>query len=479
MSLRAFAAISLAASLHAEIAPPDRDRMLEAMNTRASHFGEISRQIWEFAELGYKEQRSSTLLRTELQKAGFRIQDNIGGMPTAFTAEWGSGKPVIGILGEYDALPGLSQDIAPERKPLINGGSGHGCGHNLFGTASAFAAIAVKQWMEEKKIPGTLRFYGSPAEEGGGGKIYMIRAGAFRDVDAVLDWHPGSANSTGLGSSLANISGKFRFYGKAAHAAANPQLGRSALDALLLMSHGVELLREHVPTTTRIHYIITKGGAAPNVVPDFTEGYFYARSPSMPVLDNVWERIVKCGQAGALATETRLEAELVNSVYNKLPNEPISRVFHKHMQTLGGVQYNQEERLFAETLRKSFQPDEGAELGSEARVLPFEAERASPGSTDVSDVSWVVPTASFRTATFVPGAPGHSWQNVACAGSSIGRKGMVLAAKILALSAADLFTTPQALVDARKDFDKRRAGHEYRSRVPADQKPPLNYRDTP
>jgi len=479
MGFRVLLFMGLAAVLRAEIATADRQRMIEEMNARAAHFGEISRQIWEFAELGYKEQRSATLLRNELQKAGFRIQDNIGGMPTAFTAEWGSGKPVIGILGEYDALPGLSQENLPERRPLVNGGSGHGCGHNLFGTASAFAAIAVKQWMEEKKIPGTLRFYGSPAEEGGGGKIYMIRAGVFGDVDAVLDWHPGTANSTGLGSSLANISGKFRFHGKASHAAANPQLGRSALDALLLMSHGVELLREHVPTTTRIHYVITKGGAAPNVVPDFTEGYFYARSPSMPVLDNVWERIVKCAQAGALATETRLEVELVNSVYNKLPNEPISRVFYKHMQSLGGVQYTEEERRFAETLRKSFTPDDGAALGSEAQVLPFEAERASPGSTDVSDVSWVVPTASFRTATFVPGAPGHSWQNVACAGSSIGRKGMVLAAKVLALSAADIFTTPNTLVEARKDFDKRRAGHEYRSRVPADQKPPLRYRDNP
>ncbi len=465
--------------LTGEIDAADRGRMLAGMDARAAHFGEVSRQIWEFAELGYKEQRSAGLLREELRKAGFRIQENIGGMPTAFTAEWGSGKPVIGILGEYDALPGLSQEIAPERKALVNGGSGHGCGHNLFGTASAFAAITVKQWMEEKKIAGTVRFYGSPAEEGGGGKIYMIRAGVFRDVDVVLDWHPGTANSAGLGSSLANISGKFRFYGKASHAAGNPHLGRSALDALLLMSHGVELLREHVSVTTRIHYVITKGGAAPNVVPDFTEGYFYARSPSMPVLDNVWDRIVKCGQAGALATETRLEVELVNSVYNKLPNEPISRVFYKHLQALGGVQYNEEERRFAETLRKSFAAEDGAELGSEAQVLPFEAERASPGSTDVSDVSWVVPTASFRTATFVPGAPGHSWQNVACAGSSIGRKGMVLAAKVLALSAADLFTMPAVIVDARKDFDKRRAGHEYRSRVPMDQKPPLTYRDNP
>lgn len=462
---------------HAEIAAPDREKMLSTMDAKASRYGEISRQIWEYAEVGYKEQKSSALLKSELQKAGFRVRDNIGGAPTAFVAEWGSGKPVIGIMGEYDALPGLSQDLKPERKALVNGAAGHGCGHNLLGTAAAFAAITVKEWLAEKKLSGTIRFYGTPAEEGGGGKIYMIRAGVFKDVDATLTWHPGSTNQTGLGSSLANISGKFRFYGKAAHAAASPQSGRSALDALLLTNHAVEMLREHVPDSTRIHYIITKGGAAPNVVPDFTEGYFYARSPNMVILDNVWDRIVKCAQAGALATETRMEPELTNSVYNVLPNEPLARVFYKHMRALGGVKYTPEERAFAETLRKSFMTDE--RLGLEEMILPFESERAGMGSTDVGDVSWAVPTAQFRIATAVPGTPGHSWQNVACAGTTIGRKGMVIAAKVLALSTADLFTSPQVLAEARKDFDRRRGGHEYRSRVPADQKPPLNYRDNP
>jgi aminobenzoyl-glutamate utilization protein B len=462
---------------HAEIAAPDREKMLSTMDGRASQYGELSRQIWEYAEVGYKEQKSSALLKTELQKAGFRVRDNIGGAPTAFVAEWGSGKPVIGIMGEYDALPGLSQENKPERKALMAGAAGHGCGHNLLGTAAAFAAITVKEWLADKKLPGTIRFYGTPAEEGGGGKIYMIRAGVFKDVDATLTWHPGSSNQTGLDSSLANISGKFRFYGKAAHAAGSPQSGRSALDGLLLMNHAVELLREHVPDSTRIHYIVTNGGAAPNVVPDFSEGYFYARSPNMPVLDNVWERIVKCAQACALATETRMEAELVNSVYNVLPNEPLARVFHKHMRALGGVKYTPEERAFAETLRKSF-PAEG-NLGSEEIILPFSTERSGGGSTDVGDVSWAVPTAQFRIATAVPGTPGHSWQNVACSGSTIGRKGMVIAAKVLALSTADLFTTPQLLIEARRDFDRRRGGHEYRSRVPADQKPPLKYRDNP
>jgi aminobenzoyl-glutamate utilization protein B len=471
-------ALFWARAANAEVPAQDRARMMEEMDARGSHYGEISRQIWEWAEVGYKETRSSALLRSELEKNGFRIETNVGGIPTAFTATWGRGKPVIGILGEFDALPGLSQDNVPTRKPIAQGAPGHGCGHNLFGTASAFAAITVKHWLAARNLAGTIRFYGTPAEEGGGGKIYMARAGAFRDVDAVLDWHPGSSNGAGLTSSLANISAKFRFYGKASHASGSPDRGRSALDGLLLMNHAVEMLREHVPSSTRIHYIITKGGAAPNVVPEFAEGFIYARSPSMPSLDMVWERVIKCAQAGALATDTRMEMEVINSVYNYLQNEPLARLFDKHLRALGGVKYTPEERKFADELRKSFDPG-GPLADSEETIQPFAMGGSPGGSTDSSDVSWQVPTASFRAATSVPGTPGHSWQNVACAGSTIGRKGMVLAAKVLALSAAELMTTPKLIEDARKDFDKRRAGHEYRSRLPANQKPPLNYRDNP
>jgi aminobenzoyl-glutamate utilization protein B len=476
--IRVFAGLCFALWSDAEISSVDRDAMLESMKARESHFGEISRRIWEFAEVGYKEHKSSALLQDELRKSGFTVKTNIGGAPTAFVAEWGSGKPVIGIIGEFDALPGLSQSNSPERKPLVNGAPGHGCGHNLFGTGSAFAAITVKQWLERNKIPGTIRFYGTPAEEGGGGKIYMIRAGVFKDADAVLDWHPSSSNSASLPYNLANISGKFRFHGKAAHAAGVPHAGRSALDGLLLMNHAVELLREHVPTSSRIHYIITQGGSAPNVVPDFAEGYFYARSPEMPLLDTVWERIVKCAQAGALATETRVEQELVNSVYNYLPNEPLNRALMRHLESIGGIRYTEDEQRFAETLRKSFPPESRGVANSHELVQPFERTASASGSTDSSDVSWNLPVGVFRTATAVPGTPGHSWQNVACAGSSIGRKGMMLAAKVLALTAADLFTTPKLLDDARQDFERRRAGHVYRSRIPEGQKPPLNYRDT-
>jgi len=454
----------------------DKQDVLHQMDGRAAHYGEVSRKIWEFAEVGYKEFKSADLLKSELRQAGFSVEENVGGIPTAFTASWGQGKPVIAILGEYDALPGLSQDTVPERKPIVEGAPGHGCGHNLLGTASLFAAVSVKDWLAEKKIPGTIRFYGAPAEEGGGGKLYMARAGVFQDVDVVLSWHPGDENVASKQSSLAITSAKFRFYGKPAHAAAAPEVGRSALDGVMIMANAIEFLREHVPDSTRIHYIITNGGAAPNIVPEFAELFLYARNPSMPVLDGIWARIVKCAQAGALATETRMEMEFVDSNYNVLPNDALAALVDRNLRMVGGVTYTAEEQTFAENLRKTLPLDRARPLGSQETVQP-PAEGYFSASSDVGDVSWIVPTAALDTATFVPGVPAHSWQSTACAGMSIGRKGMVVAAKTLALSAMDLFTDPEQVKAARASFDQRRAGHEYRSRIPADQKPPLDYRE--
>jgi aminobenzoyl-glutamate utilization protein B len=466
----------LAAGLNAQ---DDRAAMLQKMDARAQHFGDVSKQVWEFAEVGYKEVRSSALLKQELQAAGFTIQDHIAEIPTAFSATWGSGKPVISILGEYDALPGLSQQGGKSsREPIVAGASGHGCGHNLLGTAALFGVISAKEYLQEHKVAGTIKFFGTPAEEGGGGKVYMSRAGAFNDSDIVLAWHPGDRNVASVRTSLANINAKFRFYGTPSHAAASPEKGRSALDALMVMTYAVEMMREHVPETTRIHYIITSGGAAPNVVPDFAELYIYARHPDMPTLDGIWARIVKTAQAGALATETRMEMEIINSVYNELPNGPLAALLEKNLKRVGGVQYTPEERAFAEKLVKTWDNTSTLSLDSAAEIQPMESGHSS-GSTDVGDVSWNVPTSEFNTATFVPGEPGHSWQNTACANSSIGRKGMVNAAKVLALSAVDLFSDPKLVVAARADFEKRRAGNEYRSRVPADHKAPLNYRDKP
>lgn len=455
----------------------EREEILKKMDGRAEYFGDLSRRIWEFAEVGYKENNSSSLLKAELRAAGFQIQENVAEIPTAFVATFGEGKPVIGILGEYDALPGLSQvAFIAEKWARVAGGPGHGCGHNLFGTASAFAAITLKDYLAEKKISGTIKFFGTPAEEGGSGKVFMARAGVFNDLDVALAWHPGDANSASLKSSLANVTAKFRFYGQAAHAAAAPDKGRSALDAALLMAHAVDMMREHVPQTTRLHYIITRGGDAPNVVPDFAEIYMYARHPSMPVLDGIWSRVVKCAEAGALATETKMEMELVGSVYNELPNEPLARLIDKNLRQVGGVTYTPEEVAFAEKLRSTFSLEGTLAMGSQEQIQSVE-DGVSSGSTDVSDVSWIVPTTEFRAATYVPGTPGHSWQAVACTGSNIGRKGLTVAAKTLTLSAIDLLNSPKLIEDAKADFNKRRAGHEYRSRIPANQKPALNYRD--
>jgi aminobenzoyl-glutamate utilization protein B len=477
MRLRTLLAALTATCAYAQPSP-EKATVIKRMDASAQAWGEVSRRIWEFAEVGYKETQSADLLKSRLRESGFQIQDRIGGIPTAFMATWGQGRPVIAILGEYDALPGLSQQDVPERRPRAVAGPGHGCGHNLLGAASAFAAVSVKQWLAEREIRGTVRFYGTPAEEGGGGKIYMARAGAFEGVDVALTWHPGSENRASKRSTLANITGKFRYHGRAAHAASAPEAGRSALDALQLANHCIDMLREHVPTSARMHYIVTAGGAAPNVVPDFTEGYYYARHSSMPALDNIWARMVKCAEAGALGTETKLEVEVVNSVYNVLPNDALSALLDRNLRALGGIKYSPQEQAFAEALRKTLDTEDRQPLGSQEQVQPPD-EGPGSGSTDVGDVSWMLPTAQFTTATYVPGTPGHSWQSAACSGMSIGRKGMVLAAKTLALTAMDILADPRQVDAARESFRKRKGAFEYRSRIPADRKPPLGYRDRP
>ncbi len=321
-------------------------------------------------EVGYKETKSSALLRDELKAAGFRIDEGVAGMPTGFVATWGSGKPVIGIMGEFDALPGLSQETVPEQKARVSGAPGHGCGHNLLGVASLAAALAVKAQLESRKLPGTIRYYGTPAEEGGNGKVYMVRAGLFSDADVVLHWHPNDRNIALRGSTLAVISAKFRFKGIAAHAASAPDRGRSALDAVMVMTHAVDLLREHIPQESRLHYIITKGGVAPNIVPESAEIYMYARHPKITVLDGIWERILKTAEAGALATGTTMEMELVGSTPEVLPNEAMTALFDKNLREVGGVTYTAEERAFAATLQKSFLPGTAREIDEASTVRP-------------------------------------------------------------------------------------------------------------
>ncbi len=450
--------------------------ILSAIDARAGHYGDVAHQIWGFAEVGYQEVKSSALLQSELAAAGFRMKAGIAGMPTAFTAEYGSGKPVIAILGEFDALPGLSQDAVPEQRALVAGAAGHGCGHHLFGTAAAASAIAVKEWMIAHKITGTLRFYGTPAEEGGAGKVYMVRDGLFDDVDVAVTWHPGDRNDVAATSSLANISGKFRFKGVSAHAAASPELGRSSLDAVEAMNAMVNMMREHVPQASRIHYVITSGGKAPNVVPDFAEVYYVVRHPDIRVVDDLWERVLNAAKGAALGTGTTSEVVVTGAVYNLLINQTLAKLQQKALERVGGYTYTAEERAWAEKLKRTLPPS-AIPLEATALVQPLDfAPPAGGGSTDVGDVSWRVPTVQMSAATWVPGTPAHSWQAVAAGGMSIGSKGMIVGAKTMALTAAELFSSPATIAEARTEFEKARGPNFVYSTRLGTQKPALDYR---
>jgi aminobenzoyl-glutamate utilization protein B len=458
---------AIAAALHAA------DGVLDRVAAHADRFGQISREIWENPELGFHETKSSALLEQELKANGFTVRTGVAGMPTGFIAEYGSGKPVIGIMGEFDALPGLSQKEEPVIDPVTPGAPGHGCGHNLLGSASALAAVAIKEEMQARGLKGTLRYYGTPAEEGGGGKIYMLHAGLFKDVDAVLAWHPGDSNRVSLGSMLANNGGRFKFYGIASHAAAGPERGRSALDGAMIMLNAIEFLREHVPQETRIHYIITNGGQAPNIVPAFAEVNLVARNPDATVLNDIWERIMNCARAGALASGTRMEFEQGTNYSNVLPNDTLSEVMGRAMQKSGGYQMTAQEKAFAAELQKTL----GAPVRSPGpdKVIADKSEGVGSASTDAGDVSWVVPTVQFTAATFVPGVGAHTWQAAACAGSTVGRKGMVVAARTLSLGAVELFENPSEVAAAKDSFQTRLNGRKWTTRIPVDGKPPLDY----
>ena len=445
------------------------------INAHQERLSQVALEIWDFAEVGYQEERSSALLQQELASAGFAVEAGVAGMPTAFFAEWGSGTPVIGILAEYDALPGITQDAVPEEAPRPGISSGHACGHHLFGAGSTGAAIATKEWLEATGTPGTIRLYGTPAEEGGAGKVYMVREGLFEDVDIALHWHPGDNNSASSGTSLANKSAKFRFHGVSAHAAGAPHRGRSALDGVEAMNHMVNLMREHVPQETRIHYVITNGGSAPNVIPNFAEVFYYVRNPEPTMVHQLFERVVDAAEGAALGTSTTVDYEIIHGLYNLLPNETLQKVMWKNLNAVGGVEYDETERAYAELLYASL-PEDSPPLESAAEVQPYDYVRAGMGSTDVADVSWMVPTAGLRAATWVPGTPAHSWQAVSAGGMSIGTKGMLVAAKAIALTAVELFTHPE-IVEAATEEHAGLVGPDFvYTPLLGDRDPPLDYR---
>jgi aminobenzoyl-glutamate utilization protein B len=395
-------------------------------------------------------------------------------MPTAFQASFGKGQPVIGVLAEFDALPGLSQEAVAERRPRVEGAAGHACGHHLFGAGSVAAAIALSRWLEKTGTRGTVRVYGAPAEEGGAGKVYLTRAGVFSDVDAMLHWHPGDGNSVMWGTMLAVKSAKFRFRGYAAHAAAAPERGRSALDGLEAMTFMLNLLREHVPQETRIHYIITKGGSAPNIVPDFAELYLYLRHPDPRTVQGLWQRIAEISEAAASGTRTSVEHEVIHGSHSLLPNETLATLLFENLSIVGGVTYDEEEQAFAEALYASFEHP-SAKLGDQQTIAPRE-DRLYPGSTDVGDVSWNVPTGGLGAASWVPGTAAHSWQAVAAGGTTIGAKGMRVAAEALAMTGVDLLLDPASIKAAREEFELDRGPDFEYSPLLGDRDPPLDFR---
>lgn len=446
----------------------------------------LAKEIWDHPEIGLEEKFAADLLSKELVEAGFTIERGVGQMETAFVASWGTGRPIIGILGEYDALPGLSQDLSPDKKPLVNGGPGHGCGHNLFGTAGVGAVIAVKEAMQKEEIQGTIRFYGCPAEETLVGKVFMARDGVFDDLDAALAWHPASTNQVWSGSSLAMNSFKVNFHGVASHAGVAPELGRSALDAAMLMDVGVNYMREHVTTEARIHSVVTSGGQAPNVVPAFAQIWYFVRAPKREQVDEIYAWMLDIAKGAAMMTQTTHDIDFITGCYDFLPNQTIGWLMLEKMQALGGIEFTEQEKAFAKELQKSFPANatkndiahtlssaapefDKSSLGEELCevVIPHTEEvHIGSGSTEVGDVSYITPTAQIVTSCHPLGTPPHSWQLVAASGSSIGFKGMMFAAKSMALTAYDLMTKPNVLAKAQKEFKETLGETRYVTPLP-------------
>lgn len=429
----------------------------------------LADQVWAFAETALRETRSAALLADYAEKQGFRVERGLAGMPTAFVASYGEGRPVIAVLGEYDALPGLSQKALPEKAPLQAGAAGHGCGHNLFGPASLGAAIAVKELIASGRLSGTVRFYGTPAEEAVGGKAYMARDGVFKDVDVALAWHPADRTRADMQGGQAIVDLVVEFKGKAAHAASDPWNGRSAVDAVELFTHAVNLMREHVQPTTRMHYTITAGGDVPNVVPETGRVWIWARDFDRAVLDAVLERLRRAVEGAALAAGVEGKATVQAGDLEILINETGTRLLDANLRWLGPIAYTEEEEAFARALQTA----SGVEArGMDTAIVPLEGQEREGGSTDVGDVSWVTPTLHVSVATTPRGVPWHAWPVVAAGGMSIGHKGMLQAAKTLAATMVDLFEDEAARAAIRAEFEKKTRGFVYRPYIP-DGPPPL------
>ena len=448
---------------------------LHWIDGNAGTLKKVNQNIWSHAEIGLQEFKSSEELQSLLRANGFAVQAGVADMPTAFVASYGAGKPVIGILAEFDALPGLSQQAVPERMPREGVDAGHGCGHSVFGTASTGAAIAAKQFLGTRKIPGTIRLYGTPAEETGIGKTFMLRAGLFDDCDAILSWHAGDRTASSFSYTKALASVKFTFRGLPAHASTSPHEGRSGLDGVELMDIGANYLREHVKEDARIHYVITNGGGQPNVVPPVAEVWYYLRANKHLDVEQYFKRLEDIARGAALMSGTTMTFEVQQDSHEVLPNRPLSELIQRNLELVGPPRFTEEEKAFALKIQEGMAPP--PELALSETIEPLGPEPGQTlASTDVGDVSWKVPVGQLTAATHNLGAPGHSWQIVACTGTSIGEKGMLVAAKALAAAAVEIYLSPEIVTAARADFEKRREGYPFMSLLPQGRKAPKSIR---
>jgi len=463
------------------------DQILPFIDEHTGAFESLSDRVWETPEIAYTEFRSVAAHTETLRQYGFRVTEDIGGIPTAVMGEAGEGGPIIAILGEYDALPGLSQHAGvAEHKELEHNGHGHGCGHNLLGSASLMAATAVKAWLEKTGTPGRIRYYGCPAEEGGAAKAFMVRAGCFKDVDIAISWHPAAMTRVDEAQSLANTRMDFHFTGRASHAAAAPHLGRSALDAVELMNVGVNYMREHMPSDARIHYaMLDSGGIAPNVVQASAKVRYAIRARDLPGMMALNERVKKVAQGAAMMTETHVEFSIMSALSNMLPNKPLEAAMYKVMQQLGPVPFDAADMAYAKQIQATLSEEDISSAYRRAGVEPTDSPLCDfivpvdargelmIGSTDVGDVSWVVPTIQARVATQAIGTPGHSWQVVAQGKSPAAHKGMVHAARIMAGTALEVLTDETLMARAKKDHQDRTRRVPYVCPIPESVSPPI------
>jgi aminobenzoyl-glutamate utilization protein B len=450
---------------------PNKEAAAVSIDKHRSALTGLSDQIWRYAETALRETRSSKTLADFAEAQGFRVERGVAGMPTAFIASFGEGQPVIGILGEYDALPGISQKAQPTKEALEAGAAGHGCGHNLFGAASLGAAMAVKELLQAGKLKGTVRFYGTPAEESVGGKLYMVREGLFKDVDTVLAWHPSSEVRADTRSSQALVDFVAEFRGKAAHAAFDPWNGRSALDAVELFTHGLNLMREHVRPSVRMHYVIQDGGDVPNVIPEHAKIWCWLRDSKHESVDELIERVRKIAEGAALAAGVEAEVRVQSGDYEMLVNMAGARLLQNNLEWLGPVPFTDKDHEFARQLQKSAGVEE---KGLDGAVQPLDENPGPPegGSTDVADVSWNVPTLHLSVTTAPANTAWHAWPVVACAGTTVGHEGMIYAAKALAATAIDLFESPDQRAAIRREFEESTKGKTYKGYIP-DGPPPV------